>query len=188
MPFSTLDDPLLIAILLIGGVGIPVLGNLRPDLISFLPSMRYYAGNWATSQWLFRKDGAEDKFDERLDKVAPVVVKQLASVYDEELAEFMLYKGLAFRAMHSHGRALNGLLPRAVDDVSRYHIREGEFVAGVATGWNFGDGHFHDERLLGGDPGAVRVRGGRGAPDLPRVPARARASASATGSTTRPRG
>ena len=148
VPFSTLDDPLLIAILLIGGVGIPVLGNLRPDLISFLPSMRYYAGNWATSQWLFRKDGAEDKFDERLDKVAPVVVKQLASVYDEELAEFMLYKGLAFRAMHSHGRALNGLLPRAVDDVSRYHIREGEFVAGVATGWNFGDGHFHDERLL----------------------------------------
>ena len=148
MPFSTLDDPLLIAILLIGGVGIPVLGNLRPDLISFLPSMRYYAGNWATSQWLFRKDGAEDKFDERLDKVAPVVVKQLASVYDEELAEFMLYKGLAFRAMHSHGRALNGLLPRAVDDVSEYHIREGEFVAGVATGWNFGDGHFHDERLL----------------------------------------
>jgi hypothetical protein len=148
VPLDTLGDPLLIATLLIGGVGIPVLGNLRPDLISFLPSMRYYAGNWATSQWLFRKDGAEDKFDERLDKVAPVVVKQLAGVYDEELAEFMLYKGLAFRAMHSHGRALNGLLPRAVDDISEYHIREGEFVAGVAIGWNFGDGHFHDERLL----------------------------------------
>ena len=42
-------------------VGLPVLGNFRPDLISFLPSMRYYAGNWATSQWLFRKDtGAEE--------------------------------------------------------------------------------------------------------------------------------
>ena len=28
------------------------------------PSMRYYAGNWATSQWLFRKDsGAEAKLD-----------------------------------------------------------------------------------------------------------------------------
>ena len=148
VPLSTLDDPLLMAILLIGGVGIPVLGNLRPDLVSFLPSMRYYAGNWATSQWLFRKDGAEDKFDERLDKPAPVVVKQLAKLYGDELAEFMLYKGLAFRAMHSHGRALNGLLPRAVDDVAGYHIREGEFVAGVATGWNFGDGHFHDERLL----------------------------------------
>ena len=148
VPLSTLDDPLLMAILLIGGVGIPLLGNLRPDLISFLPSMRYYAGNWATSQWLFRKDGAEEKFDERLGKVAPVVVKQLAKLYGDELAEFMLYKGLAFRAMHSHGRALNGLLPRAVDDVARYHIREGEFVSGVAAGWNFGDGHFHGEQLL----------------------------------------
>jgi hypothetical protein len=26
----------------------PVLGNLRPDLVSFLPSMRQYAGNWAS--------------------------------------------------------------------------------------------------------------------------------------------
>jgi hypothetical protein len=148
VPLSTLDDPLLMAILLVGGVGIPVLGNLRPDLISFLPSMRYYAGNWATSQWLFRKDGAEEKFDERMDKVAPIVVKQLAKLYGDELAEFMLYKGLAFRAMHSHGRALNGLLPRAVDDVEAYNIREGEFISGIVTGWNFGDGHFHDERLL----------------------------------------
>jgi hypothetical protein len=148
VPLDTLDDPLLIAMLLVGGVGIPLLGNLRPDLISFLPSMRYYAGNWATSQWLFRKDGAEDKFDERMDKVAPVVVKQLAKVYGDDLAEFMLYKGLSFRAMHSHGRALNGLLPRAVDDVEAYHVREGEFISGIVTGWNFGDGHFHDERLL----------------------------------------
>ena len=35
---------------------IPILGNFRPDKVSFLPAMRYYAGNWATSQWLFRKD------------------------------------------------------------------------------------------------------------------------------------
>ena len=164
VPLSTLDDPLLMAILLVVGVGIPVLGNLRPDLISFLPSMRYYAGNWATSQWLFRKDGAEEKFDERLDKVAPVVVKQLSKLYGDDLAEFMLYKGLAFRSMHSHGRALNGLLPRAVDDLFGYHIREGEFIAGIAAGWNFGDGHFHDERLLAAiqeqcafEPGEVRV-------------------------------
>ena len=27
----------------------PVLGNLRPDLVSFLPSMRQYAGNWASA-------------------------------------------------------------------------------------------------------------------------------------------
>ena len=50
--------------------------------------------------------------------------------------------------MHSHGRALNGLIPRAVDDLEQYHIREGEFLAGVAVGWNFGEGHFHHEQLL----------------------------------------
>ena len=65
VPCSTLDDPLLFAILLAIGVGVPSLGNLRAGLVSFLPSMRYYAGNWATSQWLFRKEsGAEEKLDQ----------------------------------------------------------------------------------------------------------------------------
>ena len=59
-----------------------------------------------------------------------------------------MYKGLAFRSMHAHGRALNGLLPHAVDDVERYDVREGEVVAGVVLGYNFGDGHFHNEQLL----------------------------------------
>ena len=31
----------------------PVLGNLRPDKVSFLPSMRQYAGNWASAVWTF---------------------------------------------------------------------------------------------------------------------------------------
>jgi len=163
--FATIDDPLLIAILAVTCVGIPVLGNFRPDLISFLPSMRYYAGNWATSQWLFSKDsGAEAKLDRELVKAAPIVTEQLAKFYDRELIEVLIYKGLAFRSMHSHGRALNGLLPRAVDDVERYEVREGELVAGVVLGYNFGDGHFHDQRLLAAvqercrfEPGEVRV-------------------------------
>ncbi len=163
--FSTIDDPLLIAILALTCVGLPVLGNFRPDLVSFLPSMRYYAGNWATSQWLFSKDsGAEGKLDREMVKAAPVVTEQLLKFYDRDLVEVLLYKGLAFRAMHSHGRALNGLLPRAVDDVERYEVREGELVAGVVLGYNFGDGHFHDQRLLAAiqercrfEPGEVRV-------------------------------
>ena len=40
----------------------PVLGNLRPDLVSFLPSMRQYAGNWASALWAFAP-GAEDKLN-----------------------------------------------------------------------------------------------------------------------------
>ena len=163
--FSTLDDPLLIAILAVTCVGLPVLGNFRPDLVSFLPSMRYYAGNWATSQWLFRSEGgAEAKLDRELVKPAPIVTEQLAKFYDPELIEVLVYKGLAFRSMHSHGRALNGLVRRAVDDVEDYDVREGELVAGVVLGYNFGDGHFHDQRLLaaiqercGFEPGEVRV-------------------------------
>jgi hypothetical protein len=150
VPLSTLDDPLLMAILFVSLVVMPIAGNMRPDKISFLPSMRYYAGNWATSQWLFRKDtGAEEKFERTIVKSAPIVVDQLTRLYGRDLAEFILAKALAFRAMHAHGRALNGLLPRATDnDLEAYHIREGEFLCGVVMGWNFGDGHFHGKQLL----------------------------------------
>jgi len=55
VPLSTLDDPLLIVLLALIGVLTPILGNFFPEKFSFLPAMRYYAGNWATSQWLFRK-------------------------------------------------------------------------------------------------------------------------------------
>ncbi|MDP9189603.1 MAG: DUF3556 domain-containing protein, partial [Actinomycetota bacterium] len=149
VPLSTLDDPLLMVLIAVIGVAIPVLGNLRPDKVSFLASMRYYAGNWATSQWLFRKDTeAERRLDRDVFKVAPIAIDQVTRIYGREMAEFLLNKGLAFRAMHSHGRALTALLPRAVSDVDAYDVREGELVSGVVNGWNFGDGHFHDEQLL----------------------------------------
>jgi hypothetical protein len=113
---------------------------------------------------LFRKDGAEEKFDTRIDKVAPVVAKQLTTLYGRELAEFMLDKGLAWRALHTHGRALNGLMPRAVDDIEAYDVREGEFTAGAVLGWNFGEGHLHNESLLAAvqercqyEPGELRI-------------------------------
>jgi hypothetical protein len=170
VPWSTLDDPLLVVILALTCLGLPVLGNLRPDLVSFLPSMRYYAGNWATSQWLFRRGGdggeggAEAKLDRSVVKSAPIVGEQLKKFYEPELIDVLLYKGLAFRSMHSHGRALNALSARAVDDIEDYDVREGELVAGVVLGYNFGDGHFHDQRLLAAvqerchyAPGELRV-------------------------------
>ena len=165
VPWSSLDDPLLLVILGLICVGLPLLGNFRPDLVSFLPSMRYYAGNWATSQWLFRREtGAEQKLDRDIVKSAPIVEEQLKKFYEPEMIEVLLYKGLAFRSMHSHGRALNALSLRAVDDVEDYSVREGELVAGVVLGYNFGDGHFHDHRLLAAvqerckfGPGELRV-------------------------------
>jgi hypothetical protein len=150
VPLSSLDNPLLIVLLVLIGVVIPVVGNLRPDKISFLPSMRYYAGNWATTLWMFRASThAEEKFGERACTVAPLTVDKLTDLYGRETAEFFIEKALAFRSMHSHGRALNALLARAVDDVDAYDVREGEVISGLVNGWNFGDGHFHDERLLG---------------------------------------
>jgi hypothetical protein len=165
VPFAAIDEPLLLVILGLICVGLPVLGNFRPDLVSFLPSMRYYAGNWATSQWLFRKDTeAEEKLDRCITKTAPIVTKQLAKFYEPEMIDVLLHKGLAFRSMHSHGRALNGLALRAVEDIEDYEVREGELVAGVVLGYNFGDGHFHDHRLLAAvqercefGPGELRV-------------------------------
>jgi hypothetical protein len=164
-PLSTLDDPLLIALLAVTSVLLPIVGNFRPDKISFLPSMRYYAGNWATTQWLFRKgSGAEEKLDTQVKKPARILSVQVGKIYDPETAEYLLNRGLAFRAMHSHGRALNALLPHAVDEVEAYDAREGELISNIVNGWNFGDAHFHGKQLLDAvqercsfAPGDVRV-------------------------------
>ncbi|OBH03182.1 MULTISPECIES: DUF3556 domain-containing protein [unclassified Mycobacterium] len=142
-----LSSPLLLAILIVALAVVPIAGNLFPQKISFLPAMRYYAGNWATSVWCFRA-GAEDRIEASVVKSSALVVNQLAKLYDANTAEIMSDKTAAFRAMHTHGRALNGLLPRAIDNEADYSIREGEIVAGPLVGWNFGEGHLHNEQLL----------------------------------------
>lgn len=148
--------------LVVALVAMPVLGNLRPDLVSFLPAMRYYAGNWATSAWMF-DESAEEKFAAGLKTISPPVRDQLATFYDDDTIMFLVEKSYAFRSMHSHGRALNGLIPRAAD-VMTHRRHEGEVVAGLALGWNFGEGHLHDESLLAAvqsqchfEPGELRV-------------------------------
>jgi hypothetical protein len=143
-----LRSPLLAAILLVGLVVMPVAGNMFPQQISFLPAMRYYAGNWAASFWCFRA-GIEDVVEANVVKSSALVINQLARFYDQSTADLVADKVPgAFRAMHLHGRALNGLLPRAVENVADYSIRDGEIIAGPLIGWNFGEGHLHNEQLL----------------------------------------
>jgi hypothetical protein len=143
-----LRSPLLIAILLVGLVAIPVAGNMFPQQISFLPAMRYYAGNWAASFWCFRT-GTEDTVETNVVKSSALVINQLAKFYDRSTADLVADKVPgAFRAMHLQGRALNGLLPRALDNPADYTIRDGEIIAGPLLGWNFGEGHLHNEQLL----------------------------------------
>ena len=132
--------------------------------------MRYYAGNWATSAWLFRKgSGAEEKLDTPHQEAGADIVEQVGDIYDRETALYLLNRGLAFRAMHSHGRALNALLPHAVDDVEDYDVREGELISNVVNGWNFGDAHFHGAQLLEAIQERCGFGAGRRARDLPRV-------------------
>jgi hypothetical protein len=39
-------------------------------------------------------------------------------------------------------------IPEAVDNIDNYEWMEGEVVAGLALGWNFGDGHLNEMQLL----------------------------------------
>ncbi|GAA3661023.1 DUF3556 domain-containing protein [Nocardioides ginsengisoli] len=133
------------ALLLFG----PVLGNLRPDLVSFLPSMRQYAGNWASAVWAM-KPGIEARLNE-----LPLVENQVDQLqrmqpmpYDADTAEMTIQKALAWRSMHSQGRGLFSVLYARLDDIETRTVREGEFVCNAVLGWNFGDGHLHDERLV----------------------------------------
>lgn len=138
-------------------------GNLRPNLFSFLPSMRYYAGTWATSAWLFA-DGAEQKYADKVTKSAQLPHRQLAKLYDDDTVDLMIGKLGAWRGLHTHGRALAGLYPHAAEDHEKRFIVDGEMVAGSAIGWNFGEGHLHAEALLAAiqdqcayEPGELRV-------------------------------
>jgi len=138
--------PLLVVV--VAGVLFPVLGNLRPDKVSFLPSMRQYAGNWASATWAFRGRAAEEKLNTHITKAAANQIDQLTAAFGNEVAEIFMQKAVAWRTMHSQGRALISLLMRHTDKLENYVIREAEFVCNTLVGWNFGDGHLHDERLI----------------------------------------
>jgi hypothetical protein len=126
----------------------PILGNLRPDLVSFLPSMRQYAGNWASATWAFAP-GAEERLNKYLVKPAAMTVNQLEGSYGRDEAEVILYQTLGWRAMHSQGRALNSILINQLGaDIDRYTLREAEFATNCIVGFNFGDGHLHDRRFI----------------------------------------
>jgi len=141
-----LGSPALAVFLVVMLIGAPLVGNLVPARLSFLLAMRFYAGNWAYGVWLFRGDSYR-KLD-RLTKAAPWVHDQLARFYDRRTAVGLLGKVMGFRLMHLQGRALPILIPKAVDRLEDYEYIDGEVVAGIVLGWNFGDGHLHREPLL----------------------------------------
>ena len=141
-------DPVLLVVTVAALAFFPVLGELKPHLVSFLPSLRQYSGNWATTMWAFAP-GGEQKLNDHIIKPAAVQRDQLTEMFDAETAIVTLHQYLAWRAMHSQGRGLNSVMACQLgDDLDVYELREGEILCNAVIGWNFGDGHLHDERLI----------------------------------------
>lgn len=142
-----MSSPWLTIVLLIGLCFFPVLGNLRPDLVSFLPAMRQYAGNWASAVWTFTP-GAEQKLN-RVTRSSPNTVDQYINFgWDPVVAEAFTQQVTAWRAMHSQGRGLYSVLLQTLPDIDTRTVREGEMSCNTIIGFNFGDGHLHNEDLI----------------------------------------
>jgi hypothetical protein len=142
-----LSNPLLIALLGLGVLGPVVLGNIRPDLISFVIAMRYYAGTWPSSLWCFRGESWR-RLSPNITKAAGLAEEQMERIYGPDHGLIARFKLSTFRSFYPAGQALNGLLRRAVDDVEAYVVIEGEMIGSALNGWNMGDGHMHNEQLL----------------------------------------
>src|ERR1700759_5044397 len=110
---TDLKNPVPVGIFIAFVAGIVIAGNLFPRKISFLPGMRYYAGNWDTTLWCI-KPSADKKIAHNIVSIASMPAAQLEKVYGKERAQIPMYLGYAFRAMNTHGRALFTLAHRAM--------------------------------------------------------------------------
>ena len=155
--------PVLLFLVVAGTV---VVGNLFPRKVSFLPGMRYYAGNWDTTLWCV-KPSATEKIEKGVVSIASMPQTQMERYYGSpETAQMYLYMGYAFRAFNTHGRAMFTLAHRAMagQNEDDYVLTDGERICSTAIGWNFGDGHMHNEQLIAAmqerchfEPGEVRI-------------------------------
>jgi hypothetical protein len=162
---SDVTTPLPILLLAVVA-GTVVVGNLFPRKVSFLPGMRYYAGNWDTTLWCI-KPSADAKIARGIVAIASMPAAQLEKFYgSREAAQIPMYMGYAFRAFNTHGRALFTLAHRAMagQNEDDYVLTDGERITSTAIGWNFGDGHFSNEQLVAAlhkrchfEPGEVRI-------------------------------
>lgn len=155
--------PIVLFVVVAGTVAV---GNMFPRKVSFLPGMRYYAGNWDTSLWCI-KPSADEKIAKGIVAIASMPAAQLERFYgSKEAAQIPLYMGYAFRSFNTHGRALFTLAQRAMagHDEDDYTLTDGERIVSTAIGWNFGDGHMSNEQLVAAlqarchfEPGEVRI-------------------------------
>ena len=141
--------PILFGIMLFSLFVVPLVGNFYPSKLSFLLSMRYYAGNWAYNVWLFKKDSDYREKLARIKKPSTTVLEQLEDMIEDpvELEAAKAAMG-ANRQLHLQGRPLLEAMPLAVDNIDDYEWQEGETFGGTVLGWNFGDGHLNGQELM----------------------------------------
>ena len=150
----------------------PVLGNLRPDLVSFLPSMRQYAGNWASALWAFaagRRGEAQPASGQADHETRSTSCRRW--VRPRRPRSRCSRRSAGGRCTARVGALLDADQPSCsdIDQATRCGRRSSPATAII--GFNFGDGHLHDAPLHRVDPAAVRLRAGRVRGGLDRVPA-----------------
>jgi len=64
---TAVSHPLLIGVLVVTCFILPIIGNFFPKYVSFLMSMRYYAGTWPYSVWFIKK-GVDERLIASLQK------------------------------------------------------------------------------------------------------------------------
>ena len=139
--------------------GTVVLGNLFPRKVSFLPGMRYYAGNWDTTLWCI-KPSAEEKIDAGIVAIASMPAAQMETVLRQhgDRARCTSIWDTRSARFNTHGRAhVHPRAPRDGRAATRptTSLTDGERICSTAIGWNFGDGHMHNEQLIAATAGAV---------------------------------
>lgn len=144
---TDMSSPWLTAAIVAALTFFPILGNFRPDKVSFLPSMRQYAGNWASATWAFAP-GAEEKLNKVTRSARNTVDQFVAFGYEPDWAEVTMNQPIAWRSLHSQGRGLFSVLLKALPDIDTRIVREAEFACNTLIGFNFGDGHLHNEDLI----------------------------------------
>jgi len=144
---TDMSSPWLTTAIVAGLVFFPILGNFRPDKVSFLPSMRQYAGNWASATWAFAP-GAEQKLNKVTRSASNTVDQFVAFGYEPQWAEVTMNQPLAWRSLHSQGRGLFSVLLKALPDIDARTVRDAEFICNTLIGFNFGDGHLHNADLI----------------------------------------
>jgi hypothetical protein len=120
-----------------------ILGNMFPRKISFLPGMRYYAGNWtprcgASSR---RPRRRSTRTSSRSPACPPPSWRSSTAARRPRRSRSAW--GTPSALFNTHGKALFTLAHRAMagQNEDDYSITDGERICSMAIGWNLGDGH-----------------------------------------------